>query len=424
MASDDDSESDLATKTHLEPLRKPGRSKAAVGRHVKSSARSTCSKPSRKPRREKDISRITHAVDECNDECDAGAAGQSWRCWVVRSTGSPIGIDDSPWVNDNESKTEATPPPTCRTSVLVLAVLLNLVVIAATYPAMAEEKGTGSTMRQSMLLASTPSLQLPPGVQAASPPSYRWPSLFPRPPPLPPPAPPAPPGEPPGPPPSPSPPLPLPPPSLPPLQPPPPPPYERATANSINARFQRGRLSNDLNEAGVLVHQFDGLEDWDAGDRGYAPCRTGWCNGRYDHASFSILNKDGSPTPFNREGGIILRSSVPIECSFASDGGTQEISIAAACRLITAYSPSALDKMLRMHMAQPGVCNEVVVATRVWEQLLPSVIEAFFYIDDATKARRAYRAFLLEYGWTADRVPLLKYEPRSGFLVNSSYLIL
>ena len=37
-------------------------------------------------------------------------------------------------------------------------------------------------------------------------------------------------------------------------------------------------------------------------------------------------------------------------------------------------------------------------------------MEAFFYIDDATKARRAYSAFLLEYGWTADRVPLVKYE--------------
>ena len=49
-------------------------------------------------------------------------------------------------------------------------------------------------------------------------------------------------------------------------------------------------------------------------------------NGRDDHASFSILNKDGSPTPFNREGGIILRSSVPFACSFAADGGTQEIS--------------------------------------------------------------------------------------------------
>mmetsp|Transcript_34344 Transcript_34344/g.78716 ORF Transcript_34344/g.78716 Transcript_34344/m.78716 type:complete len:364 (-) Transcript_34344:752-1843(-) len=42
----------------------------------------------------------------------------------------------------------------------------------------------------------------------------------------------------------------------------------------LNQRFSRGVPSNDLNEAGVLVHVLDKTED---PKRSWMPCRSGWC---------------------------------------------------------------------------------------------------------------------------------------------------
>ena len=202
-------------------------------------------------------------------------------------------------------------------------------------------------------------------------------------------------------------------PPSPPSPPRPPPRPPGSTAAIIDARFRNGRPSNDLREAGILLHQFDLLEDWDAG-RGFAPCHSGWCDGRYDHASFSIINP-GSPQTFSTNGGVILVPSARIECSYAADGGTQSQSIGHACSLDTAFPPDRLEDMLRRHAGSGGY-NEVVVANSEWDKL-PDSVEAIFYIGgsgdyDAARARNAHSAFVREYN--TPNLPFLRYTG-SGF---------
>ena len=48
-----------------------------------------------------------------------------------------------------------------------------------------------------------------------------------------------------------------------------------ATALSIRKRYNHGKASNDVAEAGLLVHCFDGTEGADAP---WKPCTTGTCN--------------------------------------------------------------------------------------------------------------------------------------------------
>ena len=166
----------------------------------------------------------------------------------------------------------------------------------------------------------------------------------------------------------------------------------------------------------MLLHQFDGLEDWEGGDRGYRPCHHGWCAGRYDHVSVSLINKDLSRV-FNGAGGIILSPSTRFNCSFPHDGGTQSRGIRDACALGTAYAPHRLKAMmeeqLRIHK---GEYNEFVVAAKFWDDHLPSVVEAVMYVHTKDKALRAHRAFLRDFGRTASQVPLVRYVPGSGFV--------
>mmetsp|Transcript_14278 Transcript_14278/g.37045 ORF Transcript_14278/g.37045 Transcript_14278/m.37045 type:complete len:429 (-) Transcript_14278:111-1397(-) len=202
-----------------------------------------------------------------------------------------------------------------------------------------------------------------------------------------------------------------------PPQPPPGPPA--ATAASINMRFRNGRPSNDLQEAGLLVHQFDGLEDWQSG--GFRPCRSGWCNNRYDHTSFSLINQR-NPVTFNRQGGVILASYTPIACSYAGDGGTQSINIEYACSLTTAFGPNNLKGMLQTQEGSQGKSsnyNEVVVPSRFWDAHLPFIVEAVFYIDDDKQARAAYEALLRTYNLTTMQIPLLRYDYKEFHAVYS-----
>lgn len=198
----------------------------------------------------------------------------------------------------------------------------------------------------------------------------------------------------------------------PPMSPPAPP---ASTVASIDARYQHGKPSNYLYEAGVLVHQFDGLEDWAAG-RGFGPCHSGWCDGRYDHTSFSIISKR-YPGVFNDAGGVILASYTPIACAYAADGGTQSTDIESACSLPTAFGPNHLEQMLKV---QERCCrshyNEAVVSSRFWASHLPFVVEAIFYISDDRQARLAHRQFLSEYDLEPQQCPLLKYVHGSGFV--------
>ena len=69
-----------------------------------------------------------------------------------------------------------------------------------------------------------------------------------------------------------------------------------ATALSIRKRYNHGKASNDVAEAGLLVHCFDGTEGADAP---WKPCTTGTCNQFqwWWSASFINLVQLANPNP-------------------------------------------------------------------------------------------------------------------------------
>ena len=161
--------------------------------------------------------------------------------------------------------------------------------------------------------ATPPALSPPP---LPSPP-FRA-ALPPMPPQIPPP-----PASPPPPPPMPSPP----PPKAPPNAPPP-----ISVVDALNARFRDGQPSNDPNQAGVLLHQFDGQEDY---VEGWRPCTQGsenhWCATYADRFASSIINRR-TPYVFNEMGGMIF-NTLPddgvalnqILCSYNADAGSMSV---------------------------------------------------------------------------------------------------
>jgi hypothetical protein len=194
---------------------------------------------------------------------------------------------------------------------------------------------------------------------------------------------------------------------------------------ALNARYRAGHASNVLAEAGVLVHVFDQLEDW-GNDRGYRPCRSGWCNGHFDHESCSVINTHLPAIFHSSDGGVVLASSVPIACSFPFDGGTQGKTIEQLCNRTQcspakhwdcSFGPNQLGDMLRAHQSRGGGgYNEVVVSSRTWEERLPWSVEAFI---DGGRAAAAHRSFLRDFPDRRGRTPLVKYTAGEGFKLVS-----
>ena len=136
----------------------------------------------------------------------------------------------------------------------------------------------------------------------------------------PPPAEPLPPGSPAAPPPDPSPPPPAPSPSLPP---------PRVVVDVLNEQFRLGHPDNDPNVAGVLLHQFDGQEDF---EQGWRPCThqsaNRWCSTFSDRFASSIINRRLNSV-FNDHGGLVFRMDPPnlnrILCSYNYDAGSMSM---------------------------------------------------------------------------------------------------
>ena len=289
-------------------------------------------------------------------------------------------------------------------------------------------------------------------------PSPSMPHLPPPPPPPPPPPsrPPSPSPPPPNRPPSPSPPPPLPPSPRPPPSPPAPPPAPPpppVTAEYLSARFAGGRASNDLAEAGVLVHTFDMTETADTQNHVWEPCPpTSWCSKYNDRLPASLINAR-LPYVYQQNGGLVISPQRRhVACSYFHDGGTMQKfctredspagqagrPIPKGCvpgcadkdtsepnwcdvRTMTwasgelyncAWRPSQTELMLQHHFQQPESYNEVVVDANEWRRHLPATLEAIFYTHDASRARQVHAQFLRAYpgAW----VPLLKLNVHGG----------
>lgn len=214
----------------------------------------------------------------------------------------------------------------------------------------------------------------------------------------------------------------LPPPPAPPIPPPSPPYQPRGTAvQKINKLFRTGRPSNDIEEVGVIMHQWDGLEE-----QGYpwkmclhnCMCQGAFINGRISamimYQGLSARpDRIGVPIPFAHRGGILIHpSAATLDCLYPIDGATYHLDNPArpGCSDLfcdaknlrdrngqlcgftgapaTAWSPKDLKLLLEAHALDgagyhgPGFhsgYNEVIINSPKYDAQLPHAVQAFFY---------------------------------------------
>jgi len=264
--------------------------------------------------------------------------------------------------------------------------------------------------------------------------------------------------------------------SPPPRSPPPPPPQPRSpspsppphppsnaveVASRLNLRFRAGAASNVLEEAGVVIHQFDGYEaSWNEqwkcplngqfGGRLSAMLAFRGMRARRDRVAVPLINNDG---------GVVVSPSIPIACAYGDDGSTyrarengcyaqwcqrkdphagsgtggrKPCGFGSRGQINAAWRPSDLDVMLGLYNehSQPyrtpsfySGYNELVYGCRAWNERLDRTIEAFFIVQTNTPidltnnpTARRHRDFLQHTPGlslsSADQVPLLIFNPR------------
>ena len=136
--------------------------------------------------------------------------------------------------------------------------------------------------------------------------------------------------------------------------------------------------------------------------------------------SCTIANHDASgifqlgATQWRGAGGLVLKPTTRISCSYPCDGGTTDGQMCCGgCHPERSYPADDLKGMLEAQLDKTdhrctGEYNEVVVPSEFWVAHLPGVIEAFILGQGGNdRARAAHAAFLREYGLTAAQVPLL-----------------
>ena len=90
---------------------------------------------------------------------------------------------------------------------------------------------------------------------------------------------------------------------------------------AINSRFQAGRPSNSLADAGILLRQFDELSAM-AADAPWQPCPPDfWCKKFHAQWPSTIVNAKARMLYFEEQGGMVLDASlVSIFCAYYGDG--------------------------------------------------------------------------------------------------------
>ena len=217
---------------------------------------------------------------------------------------------------------------------------------------------------------------------------------------------------------------------------------------ALNARFADARPSNDLAEAGVLLRQFDTLDDK---NHPWLPCPKdgpdNWCFQFSDRWAVSVVSPRAKHLYYgtNGKGGLVLAPTAKLFCAYPEDGNSMakvchplggdgvrcipgcypkgqwcpELHHAWSC----SFPPTHLKEALQ---AQEGRIdfrmrnNELVVDLSSVSANLPSAIEGFFYFPgsgaaERAKAAEARQAFLGMYGLTeADGPPLLLVDLSDG----------
>jgi len=199
-------------------------------------------------------------------------------------------------------------------------------------------------------------------------------------------------------------------------------------AQDVNDRFRDGRPADELADAGVLVHMFDG------GESSAIPWQMSALS---DHVSASLINRRNphlfdlnTDAPPGAKVGIVLAPDTPLICLYAVDSGTLQATNRGCgdttCNLSAGKTDACswrADNLKSMLEVQPWFAyNEVLISTIYWDHTLPHIIEAFMFIDDATgthaRASDVHRQFVQQYARTpAENVPLLRFTGHAFELV-------
>jgi len=104
-------------------------------------------------------------------------------------------------------------------------------------------------------------------------------------------------------------------------------------------------------------------------------CRSGWCAGRFDHASCSLINAH-IPNLFNDRWGLIFSSQTKVECFYTGDGGTWSRYMGGCYDFPLCYEgktwecqwsfQTQLAQGIRNHMStSPGGYNEFIISVKM-----------------------------------------------------------
>ena len=163
------------------------------------------------------------------------------------------------------------------------------------------------------------------------------------------------------------------------------------TRNDLRDLYVHARPSNNLSQVGLMVHCFDGTEDW---TQPWAPCLEGECVEGQEKMNFvrwwsvSIINQQ-QPHTLATSGLILTPQHNEILCSWDSDFG----SMLSGCKVHNVHPlpPDKLKDMLDVSMSpnnakmfgdSANTYNEVLVNSTYFWQQMPQSIAAFVYFDD------------------------------------------
>ena len=265
--------------------------------------------------------------------------------------------------------------------------------------------------------------------------------------------------------------MPMPPPAPPAIPSPTSPPPHHDVAVRLNERFRNGGAGNNLATAGVLVHQFDGMDDPNPDHNPWSPGARHSETG--DRISAALINARMQADPgfnipiysYSLAGIIMSPAANRLLCSYPYDVGSvgrrcwprgvSDHCIPGCSRFdnddnpwcqpgsdqwkhehpACAWRPENLDAMMRAReevrsrelrppqkMWNDGkYYNELIFDAKYYQDHLPDSIEAVFYLDDncgdaydGPKCRDygfgAQRAITRHFGLGSDRIPLLKLD--------------
>ena len=163
------------------------------------------------------------------------------------------------------------------------------------------------------------------------------------------------------------------------------------TRNDLRNLYVHARPSNNLSKVGLMVHCFDGTEDW---TQPWAPCLEGECVEGQEKMNFvrwwsvSIINQQ-QPHTLATSGLILTPQHNEVLCSWDSDFG----SMLSGCKVHNVHPlpPDKLKDMLDVSMSPnnakmfgdgANTYNEVLVNSTYFWQQMPQSIAAFVYFDD------------------------------------------